>query len=411
MLDDLVGVAGRVGGGVFGASNSEALLVHGIGVVSKHYTGEQRGLVVEAVVELQAEIRAVAAVNGIFETEAVHVGGAHGRALEIHLRHILGHVVVAIGNGEIDAEILLLAEHLGGLHSTEEAAQVAERFVIHAGGIGETTAVQGERRLRNHVHRAADGIGVHVGRWRLDDLDAVDVVSGQFINLEATGLLAAGGTGEARAIERHGAVGRAHPAHEDLIDLALVEIGGDAGNAFQHLADVAIDEFAERVGGDDALHVIGVALARDRGGAALAFAGDSEGGELIDRRAQADGRHRVPPRSDGERLRVGVETRIGDLERVVAGRHAREFEATVAIRERGLGGAEERDLRAGEEAARGGIAHAAGDGGLRERRRDNCERQCERGQKPMARSAEAGWRDFHGRVLVLRFRVWRSAAE
>ena len=112
VLDDLVGVAGRVGGGVFGAGNREALLVHGVGVVSKHYTGEERGLVVEAVVELQTEIRAVAAVNGILKTEAVDVGGAYGRPLEIHLRHVLRHVVVAVGNGEIDAEILLLAEHI-----------------------------------------------------------------------------------------------------------------------------------------------------------------------------------------------------------------------------------------------------------------------------------------------------------
>src|SRR5690606_30456243 len=142
---------------------------------------------------------------------------------------------------------------------------------------------------------------------------------------------------------------------EYLVDLALVEIGRDAGDALQHLADVAVDDMAERIRGNHALDVRRVPLRGDRGRAALALAADGVGVEQVQVGRESNHRDHVAAGAYRDRPLDGIESGVGDLEGVLARGDTAELKLPVARRERLVRGAGKRHMGAFEEGTRGGV--------------------------------------------------------
>ena len=89
--------------------------------------------------------------------------------------------------------------------------------------------------------------------------------------------------GERRAIERNGVEARTDATDRETVDEVFVrEIAGDAGQADGNFGGIHVRQVSERIHRDDVLHVLSVALGGDRGGTALALAGDFEGVEFVD---------------------------------------------------------------------------------------------------------------------------------
>jgi len=255
-----------------------------------------------------------------------------------------------------------------------------------------------ECAFRLQVHDATNRAGIHVGGQRLHDLDALDEIGGNLVHFE-TAFHAAERrcTGALLTIQRHHAEIRVHAADHHGGDVALLFELRHAGHAHDESADVQVGDIAERVGGHDGFDVVGIALRGDRGGIALALAGDDELVELVDRGGQRQFVIRAPIGHDGHPHRLGVEPGVGGGQRIQAGGHLRKNEFARRARERGEvarlechDGALEVGFRAGIADAAGHRAETAGVGGnLTETRRgDNEEEQRRGGEAANAKNAK-----------------------
>ena len=111
-----------------------------------------------------------------------------------------------------------------------------------------------KRAFAYHVDRAGHRVGGRRGGGRFRDLQAREVVHGDLRELEhARATLGIAGVGHLHAVARDDGHARGKTAHGDRGDGAAglgVVFRGDAGEKLEELADVAVGDFAERIGRD-----------------------------------------------------------------------------------------------------------------------------------------------------------------
>jgi hypothetical protein len=165
------------------------------------------------------------------------------------------------------------------------------------------------------------------------------------------------------AVDGDGVTARSHPADGEADDVALVaQVARHAGQEHRELARVHIRQVSVGVERDHVLHVGRVALGGQRGRVALAFAGDRERVEPVDRRGEVEAPGGGCRAGDGHRPTGRVETEITGDQLVGA---VGDVHQHVAARGVGEGGQAEPgyfDPRAFEEVAGRGVTDGAGHG-------------------------------------------------
>ena len=180
---------------------------------------------------------------------------------------------------------------------------------------------------------------------------------------------------QAHAIDADAHVFRIETADAHSARVGLVVVNHDAGHVFDELADVAVGDVAEGIGGDDVLHVECGALVHDGLGVAFAFRGNDKLRELDDvltaggRRCgtagfEAGGREFEIARGrgagrNGEARRRGVVARVGHAELALAWRNSHEHKISIVSGEGGEIGTGDGDLDVAQIFTCGGAEHAA----------------------------------------------------
>ena len=417
------GRAGGGGGDVAAADVEVGVTIGEEGVVVVHLGaggedvvagGLPIGLDTEGIAEgvFRAVLHLVLAEVGVGD------GGAGADEAPGGLRAVL---LVELVRGEaVDDETEGLRER-GDVVEIETGEDLEGLLVAGSGGLLEDLVVLGieagieailelgrrrfEGAAADHVHGTAEAVGGLVGRGDLGDLDPGDVVDGNLFEFEGADGAAGSGAGHAGAVG--GDVGEVvgEAAHGNGADVGGDVVDGDAGEIFHELADVALGDIAERVGGDDVLDVGGETLlvGRDVGGVGLAGGADGEGVEFDDvahvfRRLVGGGlgggeeeilQHGLAG-GDGDGFGLSGEAGEEHLELGGAGRDVDEAELAGLVGERLQRGAVDGHAGVVDVLARGDVEHAAldgaGGGGLRgsesgEEKAGECEARAAEGRE------------------------------
>ena len=151
-----------------------------------------------------------------------------------------------------------------------------------------------------------------------------------------------------------------------------------AGQPHHDFARAHVGQVAERIHRHDVLHVVGVALRRDRERVTLALARDLEGVQTVDAAGKLKIPHHAVPATDRDLGANGIEPNIGCDDFVDAGRQAGEDKSTGVVGEGRQPSRGHLQLGAFEQIAGGGIADRAGDRAdslLGRARQERCPRQ------------------------------------
>ena len=188
-----------------------------------------------------------------------------------------------VGEIERDAETLLRTEPVGiGKidRRTDVGDRLAEPIVAarvifrppHAaervGKGARLSTVKGA--LGNDVHIPADGVGIHVGRRCLGDLNGFNIVERGLLKLERAPSVRRLRTRHPVAVHRHGIEGTVDPADLYRADISPDVNRRDPRQLLEKIADVAVRHVAEAIGRHDVFHVERFALLGDRGRTAFA---------------------------------------------------------------------------------------------------------------------------------------------
>src|SRR5688572_20134879 len=122
---------------------------------------------------------------------------------------------------------------------------------------------------------------MHVRGRSLDQLDALDEVSGEFVDFKASVRLAHGGTWQARAIDRHGIEVCRDATHEELVHFTFIDLRRNYRRAFKPVPNIAAYQVAISVSRYDGFDIISITLGDNRSCAALPLSGDGECLQLI----------------------------------------------------------------------------------------------------------------------------------
>jgi hypothetical protein len=290
-----------------------------------------------------------------------------GRAARLVVRElvVVAHpVLLPVGERGAEAERAPGVEHIE-VGDRGVAARLPTEGVLQVLHLAvEAAFLEFEGAARNQVDRAAERIGVHVRRQRLDDFNPADhlggdegKIDGAVVVLHRRGLDAVRRGGEPVAVEGDGVVFGGGAAHVG----PLIVDDVDAGEPRQRLADRAVGQVADGVGGDDVGNAAGGALLVDGAGLALADARDGEGVH----HDRAVGEAGVDPRdlavTDLHGGPVRFEAEVGGFESVGAGGKIGEMEAAFAVGDRLPAAGLEPHRRPGQRAAVRGVGEDAGE--------------------------------------------------
>jgi len=141
--------------------------------------------------------------NGAGDAAAGDANGNQGGTVVGEFVGIGAPILVAVGEGGAEAEGAILVEHIHERQRGGMAGLFAERIVDILELAVDAPFSEVERATRDEIDRAAERVGVHVGREGLDDLDAADHLGGNLGEIDGAGVgVDRGGIDAGPAVER-----------------------------------------------------------------------------------------------------------------------------------------------------------------------------------------------------------------
>ena len=166
----------------------------------------------------------------------------------------------------------------------------------------------------------------------LDDFELLEHRARERVGLKLA--VHAADIGDEPSVDGHAIQRRAHPAHGQAGDVALVvEVAGHTGEAYREFAGTHVGQISERIHRHDVLHVVRIPLRGDRRRAALTLTGDLKFLQLVDSGREVEITHGALAGTDHHRRPRGVEPEIGGNDLMRPRRHAGEHVATGIVRQ------------------------------------------------------------------------------
>ena len=302
--------------------------------------------------------------GGVLEVEKRLGRQVVGRAVGAVEHDPVGVVVGVVAvrgvarGGDAETEIFVGAEDAEdvGVGGAEILAPLVGQIEVGAAGAeADLAPIALEGGAGDDVDDAADGVAVAVGRRGLDDLDVGDAIGGEVAAVETAAAHAV-----AVDLERVELAGE--PADVGTLGRAILAlVDGDAGEALERVADVAVVHRAEDFLGDDIHDAAGGLLLVDGEGLPTGRLGDLERGHPQHVVLEAGVERGGGTGAHGDFAPEQIEADIFRLDLVGAGGHSGDGVAALSVRGVGGGRAVDFDHGALQGLARGGIEDTARD--------------------------------------------------
>ena len=217
-----------------------------------------------------------------------------------------------------------------------------------------------QRRAGLEVHRATERISGLVGQLAFDHLQLLEHRTGEAVRLELA--VEAADVGHELAVHIHAVHRRRLPPDDEAGDVTfIIELRSDAREAHGELTGGHIGQIAVGIERDDVLHVVGIALRRERERVALALSGHAKLPELVNLCGQVEVSHQPLAGRDIQGLPLGVQSEVGDDQLHFARGHSAEHEAAGVVGEHRAPEPRRLNLHPLEQIARRRIADRATD--------------------------------------------------